>query len=607
MSDPEKRSENLKIWKSIAWIASAFTLVTSILLIVNFIQINRLDPVNTTVIENLVERLQSNPGDDALRNEIRELDLLARKAYFTNERQIRTGGYIVLASILLLILAMQFIAAGTEKLPAKSPDKLIPLNFLQKSGRKMVTIGGVSIAALALILAFLSSSSLQNGISKKLSQTENADSIVATPIKTHAPKISQVVDANTDSAEIKSDTLSKAEEDETQTENIAPSIFPTSEMWANFPSFRGPGSNGIDVHKNIPVEWDGASGKNIKWHVKIPVHGYSSPIIWGAKVIVTGANASGRFMYCYNTTAGELLWSLNIADNSSQVPEVTDDTGLSAPTPATDGKHIVAIFGTGEICASDMNGKRLWYKNLGTPDNHYGHSSSLLIYKNMVIVQYDQKKSAKVMALSIDNGEVVWSTDRKVKVSWSSPVLVNTGSGNELFLISEPDLVSYDPESGKELWKVKCTYGEVGPSVAYGDGVVVAQNEYANLCAIGTSGSHSILWEDNEYLSDVPSPVIYNGMLFEVTSYGVVVCYNVKTGEKYWENDFGTGFYASPMISDSKLFLLDRKGVMHIIDPGKSFKIIAEPALGIKSDCTPAFKDGQIFIRADNELFCIGN
>jgi len=228
------------------------------------------------------------------------------------------------------------------------------------------------------------------------------------------------------------------------------------------------------------------------------------------------------------------------------------------------------------------------------------------MFRDKVIIQYDQTGNACVMALEGKTGEVAWKTTRNVRVSWSSPIVVNTGNRMELILAADPYVASYDPETGSELWKVDCISGEVGPSVAYSDGVVYSVNEYSKLAAIKVSGAPGILWEDNEYLSDVPSPVATGKYLFLVTSYGVTVCYDAKTGNKYWVKEFGNQIYASPVYTDGKIYLMNSKGTMYIFNADKTFSLTGEPQIGEGSVCTPAFVDGGIIIRGDKNLYYIG-
>ena len=148
--------------------------------------------------------------------------------------------------------------------------------------------------------------------------------------------------------------------------------------------------------------------------------------------------------------------------------------------------------------------------------------------------------------------------------------------------------------------------GEVGPSPAYAGGLVFAGNEYARLVAIKPGTQPSIAWENDEYLPEVASPVVSEGLLFIGTSYGVLVCYDAVSGEKYWEEEINQGFYSSPMVAEGKLYAMDMGGIMHIYSVSKEVKKIGEPALGEGSVTTPAFSKGRIYIRGDEYLYCIG-
>ena len=289
------------------------------------------------------------------------------------------------------------------------------------------------------------------------------------------------------------------------------------------------------------------------------------------------------------------------------MPKVTSDTGLAAPTMATDGRAVFAIFATGDVIALDLSGKRLWARNLGMPDNHYGHASSLIISKDKLLVQYDTNKAGKLIALSTQTGETKWETLRKSRIAWSSPALVNTGSRMEVILSTNPNVSSYNPETGKELWSVDCLSGEVGPSVGYSDGMVFAANEYAKLVGIKLGPTPEIAWESDEFLPEVSSPLAVKGLLFIATSYGVFACFDAKTGKKYWSQEFGDPFYASAVYADGKVYITDMSGKTHIVKATKEYQLIGTPELGEKAVCSPVFTDGKVYIRGMNQLFCFGS
>jgi outer membrane protein assembly factor BamB len=614
-------TENVRLWRTVAIVAGIYSFVFCVLIIANFTQVNRVDPVNTTVINALVERLSQNPDDAALREEIRQLDLLARKAYFTNQWQIRNGGYLLAIGILVLVIALQLISLGTKSLPVvnSQPDEKYLIK--QRKTRLWVSVGGAAIVFVALGFALITRNQMEKTFIQSSIQIKEQNNSAETPdqkISEEKNKESAIVEDINPTSEVKATTseLAKVESTtENNTKQVEAKSSPSTgyatedEMRSNFPNFRGYGGLGVSYHKNIPTSWDGATGNNILWKSAIPLGGYNSPVVWGDKVFVAGANAAKRELYCFDSNSGKLLWTVN-ADNiqgtPSKVPSVRGDTGHSAPTTATNGKYVFAIFANGDIIAADMQGNRVWAKNLGLPQNHYGHASSLITHKNLVIVQFDDSKTPKIVALSAATGDEVWSTPRKVKVSWASPIVVNTGKRFEIMLISEPSIASYDPETGKQLWSIDGMYGEVGPSLAYANGIVYGINEYAMIMAVKAGDNPELIWENSDYLSDIPSPVTTDKYLFVVTSYGAVACYNTKEGTLYWNHDFDEGFNASPIIAEGKIYILDKTGAMQIVKADKEFGLISTASIGEKTSATPAFANGKIFIRGDKNLYCIG-
>ena len=626
MNEVKNSNNHQQLWKGIAWIAGGFSLLISILLIANYIQMNRYDPVSSQTIEKLVERLNQNPGDEQLREEIRTLDLLARKAFFTTQWQIRMGGYLLLIGTILLIIALQMLTSGVKNFPVLSQQSDQNLLNTQRLARRWVAVFSTILVLSALTFAFLSHRQLENKfkireIATVNETTENnaaekeISGDVQNSVENEKPDDNEakIVSENGDKltgkqAGIVEEKTGKIPENQTNSKEKESPLPPVVDKGDVFTAFRGPGSNGITVQKNVPVDWDGKTGKNIRWKTKIPLPGFNSPIIWGNKVFLSGGNNTKREVYCFDANSGEIVWTgkvENVPGSPATAPSVPDYTGYAAPTMTTDGENVFAIFANGDIAAFSMEGKPVWSKNLGVPDNHYGYASSLQMFENTVIVQYDQRKSAKVLALSARTGETVWETSRDVKISWASPVIVDIGDHHELILAADPFVISYNPAIGKEIWRLKCLSGEVGPSVAYADGMVFALNEYASLVAIKIEDKPEKVWDDTEYLSDVPSPVATADYLFVATSYGMVACYDTKTGTKYWEQEFDNSIYSSPLISEEKVYLVDKTGITHIFKADKEFALISQPALGEKTTCTPAFANGRIYLRGENNLYCV--
>jgi outer membrane protein assembly factor BamB len=584
-----------RLWSRIAYVAAAFALLTGVLLIANYIQVKKADPINMTVVNSLVQRLNENPADSALRTQIRTLDLLTRKAYFTSKWQIRTGGYMLLAAVALMIISLQVVEYRKKVNPVLSTVSVDETMLQNKKARKWILLGGGGILLIAMVFGTLSSKDMPGSLKKgdasnesSLQQDLASGNVSVNSLDAGSPDTSSTVTTavQADSAVIPVET------------KVSSTVSND-----NFPNFRG--IAGYTSKKNIPSAWDGTNGTNIQWKTAVPLAGHSSPVIWGNKIFLTGSSVEKQEVYCYDAGNGKLLWSGRVG-NGTKKPKVSAETGYAASTAVADANGVYAIFSTGDVAGFDTEGKKLWERDLGLPENHYGHASSLIYSEGNIIIQFDQKSSPKVMALSAKTGKTSWSTNRPVKISWTSPIVVNTGKRQELLTVAEPYVISYNPANGQELWKIECVGGEVGASLAYSDGIVFSVNEYSQLCAVKIGEQPSVLWTSDEFLSDIPSPAAHNNCLFLATSYGTIVCYDATTGSKYWEKDLGKNIYASPMIAENKVYFLDISGVMHIFNAGKELKLIGESKLGESASATPAFLNGKIYIRGESNLYCIG-
>ena len=399
-------NSNIAIWKRVAQVSGIFAIIISGLLIVNYIQYNRIDPVETQVINALIIRLNENPDDLVLREQIRELDLLSRKAYFTNRWQVRTGGYLLLISICILLISMQIIKSGTGK--EVTIDERGNLFAQNKLSQKWVTIVGSVVFTIALFAAFLTHNSLGKlpVIIEKPPEIVEQPSIIPEVQQKTTPEVTEpeVVPAETAEQKTEKPPEVTQEKDQqvaevTQPEEVieepktsAKNVVSTKklpgydEIIKNHATFRGPLGDGISFEKNIPQQWNGETGENILWKTKIPLHGYNSPVIWEDKVFLTGATSEKREVYCIDAKSGSIIWTYNVEGvpgSPATSPKTTDDTGLAAPSATTNGQNVFAIFGNGDLVALDMDGNKIWDRNMGDPDNHYGYSSSLILFSRI--------------------------------------------------------------------------------------------------------------------------------------------------------------------------------------------------------------------------------
>lgn len=582
------------ILRNIAIVSAVFIVAFSIMLITNYFQVRGATPLQTEVIETLKAINDQNAGNTDLQEQIRQLDLLARKAYFVRMDHLMVGVYILLGMLIVFIISIRLYFSDSKNIPEKKLDRIDEW-MIKTKARKYVVGTASGIAVVALVFVLLSSPYMKPA--KQADETVPAEMTAEVQAPESVPEIPLPAEE-----EIITDSVVTEITDTTAVEAIQP---PISKVTHN--AFRGNNSNGISSAKGLPVKWNLSNATNIAWKKDIPRKGFNSPVINGNKVFFSGADEKARELYCYDLNTGEQLWSLaatGIPGSPSQMPKTTEDTGLAASGVATNGKQVCAIFATGDIICADVEGKKLWAKNLGVPDNHYGYASSLLIFGNSVIVQYDNQNSPKVISLDLATGNQRWSKNRTEKVTWSSPMIAYIDNTPHLILMGNPAITAYNPNNGEELWRVECMSGEVGSSACSANGIVFGASEYAKLVAIdGKDGS--ILWEGIDYLPEVASPVATKDNLYLATSYGVVAAYDTQTGELRKEHDLGTEFYSSPIIAEGKLYLFSNDGKMHIFSANNEFNLLSSFDTGERTFATPAFTDGKIVVRTEKSIYCV--
>ncbi len=272
-------------------------------------------------------------------------------------------------------------------------------------------------------------------------------------------------------------------------------------------------------------------------------------------------------------------------------------------------------FPTGDVAAFDFNGRRLWYKSLGVPDSAYGYASSLETYEKLVIIQYDQgdgsEGKSKIIALDGVTGQVAWEAKRDLPNSWATPVVVDVAGKPQLIAMADPNMIAYDPATGKEIWRAECLGGDLAPSPIYAGGLILAIQPYSQMVAVKPTGQGNVTethvaWKMEEGGPDICSPVSDGKYVYLLESADLLICCKVETGEKLYEQEIKGDFRASPSLVGDKLYMLDMKGVMHIVQTGPEFKELGKCELGEECYASPAFADGRIYIRGTENLYCIG-
>jgi outer membrane protein assembly factor BamB len=554
--------KDISILKVVSQISGGFALIVALTMILSLVQLKKVNPLDSPVLLSVKTQYDKDPSNLNNAEQVRALDLMARKAYFTSRWQVETGSYLLIAGVIVFILCQRFISENEKLNPVVSETKPDSSSGREKNRRYLIS------AASIIFIAAIASSFL---------------------LRADLPDISG-----------KASSISKKNENRTEKTQ--------SPDKTNWPSFRGQDSRGIAGGTGYPTEWDASAGKNIGWKIEVPKKGKSSPVIWGDKLFITGAQDKICEVYCIDKKTGKILWTGSASDIPGEpavLPKTDPEAGLAVSTVATNGKEVCAIFSNGNLVCLNMDGKKKWIKNIGVPESSYGYASSLMIYKDILLVQFDSNVKISLIGIDLESGDQKWETIRQGHAVWSSPVMAYYSGKSELVINGNPSVSGYDPSTGKELWEVECMSGDVAPSVAVNSTMAYAVTDYAKLVAIKPGNGVSIIWEDNTYTPDVSSPVATDKFLFVSTGNGDVACYNAVKGDTLWTHYFQDPFYASPLIADDMVYLLDRTGEMHIVKAGTPFSLIAESSLGEATDCTPAFSDKKIYIRGKKNLYCI--
>ena len=567
-----------RIARSVAIVSGLFTLILSILLIVNCVQVKSIAPLDSKELVELRKQFVEAPGtNEDLAEHIRALDFLARKAFFTSQAHLKLGGALLLGGAIIFLISLKLATIWNPDVP-DTEEEVEPASEWQSASlaRQLVVLGGISLVVFSLVAAYLTRSDI-SPTSISVSEGETVDA-----------------------------------EDVSEPEVAVLTIPTWDDMLKNWPSFRGSGGYGVAHYTNVPIEWDVKTGKNIRWKVELPKVAMNSPVVWGNRVYLSAADKDVREIYCYDTETGKLLWQRaleKLPGTPAKSPKVTSDTGHAAATMVVHGNRVCAIFANGDLACYDSEGNFIWGHNLGVPDNHYGHSSSLIAYENLLFVQYDQRKGGRLIAFDLETGKESWVVKR-TRISWASPACVPTPLGFQLIVNSTKDVDAYDPATGGLIWTQKCLSGEVAPSPTISGDIVFVANEYAKASAIKLGGTKEavtpeVMWEWDEYLPDISSPVGGKDHFYIATTVGDLVCLDKKTGENKWSEMVDDGFNSSPILVGDRIYALDLKGKMYIFKDGPEYSLINAPNMEEDSYATPAYLNGRIYLRTEKNLYCI--
>jgi len=384
----------------------------------------------------------------------------------------------------------------------------------------------------------------------------------------------------------------------------------------NWPCWRGPRLDGTSLEKNVPVHWSATS--NIVWRTPLPGVGHASPVVWENFIFTVTAllPTQERVLLCLDRKTGRILWQRSVIE--SPLERKHNLNSHASSTPATDGELVyVAFLDRKEmvVAAYDFQGQQRWLVRPGPFSSMHGFCSSPLLYKDKVILNGDHDGDSYLVALSRDDGRTLWKTMRENRTrSYCVPIIRELAGRTQMVLAGDKCVTSYDPDSGKRHWIIDGPTEQFVASPVYSErtGLLYITGGFPDhhILAIKPDGhgnvtrSH-IAWRTTRGVAYVPSPIIEGEYFLIVSDSGVAHCFEAATGMLAWAERLGE-HHASLVSAEGLVYFLNDNGVMNVIRPGAEFVLVARSEIGEKTFPSPAISQGQIFIRGDKSLFCIG-
>lgn len=419
----------------------------------------------------------------------------------------------------------------------------------------------------------------------------------------------------------------------------------------NWPSFRGPDATGVGDGQHPPVKWNAKTGENVRWKTPIPGLGHSCPVVWGNRIFLTTAISGeanpkiriGNYgdvgsvndktkhtwqVICLDRDSGEILWTRTAFEGVPKIKRHLKGSQANC-TPAVDGKHVLACFGSEGLYCYDFSGRLLWKRDLSTLDSSFsiedkyewGFGNSPLIHEGLAILQCDLSKDSFIAAYSIEDGSPVWSTPRDEIPSWSSPAIWRNSQRVELVTNAAQYARSYDPLTGKELWRLAKNSEVTIPAPVCNKELLFITSGNRPIQPIfaikpGAAGDISlkedestnahILWSTMRGGPYMPTPILYGDYFYTCSNSGIVACYEAATGkEKYKQRIGGSSYTASPVAADGRLYFASEEGDVRVVKAGPQFALLAVNKMDDYIMATPAISNGSLFVRSQHFLFSL--
>ena len=372
--------------------------------------------------------------------------------------------------------------------------------------------------------------------------------------------------------------------------------------------FRGSYSNSVAGSENLPVE---LSGSTIAWKAELPGRGLSGPIISGSEVFVS--SSSGFFqdrlhMLCFDSASGEKKWHRQFSAIGRTMTH--EKMANATPTMATDGKRLLAFFSSNDLICTDLRGRLIWFRGLGSEypnaSNSLGMSSSPIVVGDTLIVQVENDAESFATGIDVLTGVSRWKKDRPKRANWTSPTFAKNSDGTSLALLqSSAGIEAVDPKTGETAWEYKDGAATIPSSVVSSDYVFIPSNGLTVL-RTGDGNPSDVLWNDNRLGPSTPSPVVVNGRVYVINRAGVLQAADMTTGNILWRLRLTGPFSATPVVAGKHMIIFNEKGSGQVVDiSGEEGELVGTNELAETILGTPAVSGNEMFVRSDGHLWKI--
>src|SRR5580692_1472023 len=383
----------------------------------------------------------------------------------------------------------------------------------------------------------------------------------------------------------------------------------------DWPEFRGPTAQGHSTERGLPLEW--SESRNVMWKTRVPGLGWSSPVVAGGRVWVTTVvkeRGGSLRALAFDVDTGREVVNVEVFRTRS-ADATNPKNSRASPTPIVEGDRVYVHFGADGTAALTTSGETVWKLRFPYESQH-GSGGSPVLYGDLLIFSADGSDAAFVIALEKQTGKVRWKTSRRQPSdqAYSTPLVIRVGDRDEVVSVGAFRAAAYDPQSGKEIWRVG--YGDGFSNVprpVYGHGLVYIATGFQQptLIAVRPDGTGDVTrthvaWTLHRGAPLTPSPLLVGDELYIVNDGGIASCLDATTGETRWQQRLDGNFSASPVFADGRIYFLSEEGVTTVILPGKEFRKLATNQVDGATLASMAVSAGSIFIRSDTHLYRIG-